>query len=204
VIQANLIKSARRVRGIFITLRANCPDPVNFNRFREALMSKRSLTFAGVLVFILLVAAPATAQQPSQTEEMAAARELIATMKITDQFKAILPAIMKNMATAMLVGRSPEFVRDFEAVQPKLVAALQDRSSQVNDVLATVYASNFSLQELQDMIAFYRTSTGQKVVERLPSVAQQSMQAGQLWGKQVAAEIRQQLIEELRKKGHDI
>jgi hypothetical protein len=30
------------------------------------------------------------------------------------------------------------------------------------------------------------------------------MQAGQLWGKQVAAKIRPQLIEELRKKGHDV
>ena len=111
---------------------------------------------------------------------------------------------MKSISTAMLVGRSPEFVRDFEAAQPKLMEAFQARYSELNDLLATVYASNFSAQELQDMTAFYRTPTGQKVLARLPSVAQQSLQVGQVWGKQVAGEVRQQLIDEMRKKGHDI
>ena len=167
-------------------------------------MSKRPLTIAGVLVFILLVAAPATAQQTPQPEAMAAARELMSTMKITDQFKTIMPMIMKSISTAVLAGRSPECVRDFEAALPKLMEAFEERYSRLNDELTTVYATSFSAQELQDMTAFYRTPTGQKVLERLPSVTQQSLQIGQVWGQRVAAEVRQQVIDELRKKGHDI
>jgi uncharacterized protein len=167
-------------------------------------MPKRLLTIAGMLTLIMLVAGAATAQQTPQAEEMAAARELVITMRVSDQFKAIMPTLMKSISSAMLVGRSPEFVRDFEAASAKLMDAVQERSGQLNEILATVYASNFNAQELKDMTAFYRTPTGQKVLERMPEVMQQSMQAGQVWGNQIAVEIQRRLIEEMRKKGHNI
>jgi len=165
--------------------------------------SRRLPSIAAVLVLTLLMAAPSAAQSPS-AEGMAAARELVTTMRLSDQLKALMPMIMNSMKTAMLAGRSPEFVRDFEAFVPKLMAEFDSRTGEFTDVLATVYAANFTAQELRDMTAFYRTPTGQKMLERLPTVMQQSMQLGQTYGKKIGDEVMQRMIEELRKKGHNI
>jgi hypothetical protein len=158
---------------------------------------------AGALALSLLMAAPAAAQSPP-TPEMAAARELVMTMKLSDQLRTLMPIIMKNMKSTMLVGRSPEFVRDFEATLPILMQAFETRYDEFADVVAAVYASNFTVQELQDVTTFYRTPTGQKMLERLPVVAQLSMQAGQAYGRKIAEECKQRMIEEMRKKGYDI
>ncbi len=54
------------------------------------------------------------------------------------------------------------------------------------------------------MMAFYRTSLGQKLLQKMPAIAQESLTAGQAWGRQVGAEVQSRMIEELRKKGHNI
>ena len=53
------------------------------------------------------------------------------------------------------------------------------RSDELIDLMATVYARNFTAAELHDVTAFYRTATGQKLLEKLPAVMQQAMTAGQ-------------------------
>jgi len=170
---------------------------------RETLMTKRLLSIAGLLILLALTAAPVAAQSP-RPEDLAAARELVTTMKLTEQMKALIPILMKNMKATMLIGRSPEFVRDFEAAMPTLMAAFDSRYGEFTDLMAGIYATNFTAPELQDMTAFYRTPTGQKVLRTLPAIAQQSVQAGQAWGLRIGEEIKQRMIDEMRKKGHAI
>ena len=52
--------------------------------------------------------------------------------------------------------------------------------------------------------AFYRTPTGEKFLQRLPTVTQQSMALGQKFGQSVASELQGRMIDELRKRGHKI
>jgi len=78
------------------------------------------------------------------------------------------------------------------------------RSSELVDLIAVVYARNFTAAELQQVSAFYRSPVGQKFLEKMPTITQESMQAGQKWGQTVAGEMRGRIIEELRKRGHNI
>jgi uncharacterized protein len=176
-------------------------------------MSKCSLLFAG-MALSLLIAGPAAAQQSPPavnavsaadvSDEMVAARELVTTMRMTDQLKSLVPMLVENMKTVVLAGRPADFAADFEAIKPVLIETFVRRSDEMTDVLATVYSKNFTGQELRDMTAFYRTPTGQKLLQLMPTVAQESMQAGQIFGHHIAAEIKERVIEELRKRGHDI
>ncbi|MNE88828.1 hypothetical protein D3C80_1861720 [compost metagenome] len=45
--------------------------------------------------------------------------------------------------------------------------------------LVKIYTSNFSEQELKDLIAFYESPLGKKVLEKMPSLTQQSAQLTQ-------------------------
>jgi uncharacterized protein len=166
-------------------------------------MLKRLFGMAGILGLCLLVAGPATAQSPP-SEQTAAARELVVAMKLTNQLKVLLPVLVKNLKSTMLIGRSPEFVRDFEAILPILMAEMESHYDEFADMVATVYAANFSAQELREITAFYRTPTGQKLLERLPAIAQQNMTLGQAWGAKIGEDLKKGMIDAMRKKGYNI
>jgi hypothetical protein len=94
--------------------------------------------------------------------------------------------------------------RDFDAVTPVLLDGFQGRLDDLSEAVAIIYANNFSADDLRGLIAFCKTPLGQRFLQRSATVAQQSVLAGQRFGQSVAAEMRQRIIEELRKKGHDL
>jgi uncharacterized protein len=154
------------------------------------------------LTLLLFAAKPALAQSPPP-DAMAAARELLVTMRIVDQFKAILPTVLQTMKPVIAQGR-PEIERDFDAIAPTLLEGMNARLNELSDLTATVYANNFSVEELRDITAFYRTPTGEKFLQKLPAVTQQSMALGQRFGQAVAGDLQGRIVDELRKRGHKI
>jgi len=154
------------------------------------------------LVALLLSAAPTLAQTPP-ADAVAAARELIVTMKAADTFKAILPSIVKALKPAIVQNR-PEVDRDFDAVMPILLEGMSARVNEVIDQVATLYARVFTAAELREITAFYRGPTGQKFVNNQTVIMQESMTIGQQFGQTVARELQSRVIEELRKRGHKI
>jgi hypothetical protein len=171
---------------------------------RRAVMRKASCKHSWIrtacLTICLLAAGPAGAQSPSP-EAMAAARELIVTMRAADYFKTLMPAIMQQLKPAIVQNR-PQVERDYDAIVPLLLDSMN--ANEIIDQIAALYARNFSVEELREVVAFYRGPTGQKFVQKLPLITQESMVIGQRFGQSIGAEIRGRIVEELRKRGHDI
>jgi len=69
----------------------------------------------------------------------------------------------------------------------------QQRLGELTDVMAAIYASNFTVDELHDIMAFYQSPAGQKYIQRAPMIAQQSMAAGQQFGREVAKDVEQEM-----------
>ena len=59
-----------------------------------------------------------------------------------------------------------------------------------------------ALRAARDLIAATRATDQMKLM--LPTVMQESMSVGQAFGQRIAGELRSRMIEELRKKGHNI
>jgi len=78
------------------------------------------------------------------------------------------------------------------------------RVNEIIDQVAALYARNFTAAELNEVVAFYRGPTGQKFIQKLPLITQESMVIGQRFGQSIAAELRSRIVDELRKRGHDI
>jgi hypothetical protein len=55
----------------------------------------------------------------------------------------------------------------------------------VNGVIP-IYQKHFTEEDLQAAIKFYRSPAGRRFIEKQPIVVQESMQAGQQWGQQIA------------------
>ena len=156
-----------------------------------------------IVACLLLLSAPATRAQTPTADAMAAARSLVNTMKLADQYKALLPAILLSLKPALTQDR-PEIERDYEAMMPMIADAFTPYYTSMVDGIAAVYAANFTTAELRDFEAFYRQPTGQKMLEKMPVVSQQALAVGQEIGRKAAEDLRQRLTEALRQKGHKL
>src|SRR5262249_26020639 len=102
----------------------------------------------------------------------------------------------------MMMQRHPEAGKDFDSIMPVINDVAVRRSEELVDLLATVYARNFSVDELHDITAFYHTPTGQKLIERQPTLARESMAGAQQWAVGLQAELAQRIEQELSKREH--
>ena len=160
-------------------------------------MSKR-LMIIGVMLLFSISTAPAQTPSP---EALAMARSLISTMKLTDQYKALLPVILLSIKPAVVQGR-PEIERDYDAMAAQIADAYAPYYSSMVDSAASLYASNFTVDELREIDAFYRLPVGQKLLQKSPAITQQSMQIGQDASRKAAEDLRIRLTDLLRQKGH--
>jgi hypothetical protein len=162
-------------------------------------MSRHLLIIASILLFSVC-ASPAQAPSP---DAMTAARSLVTTMKLSDQYKALLPAILLTLRPTLTQDR-PEIERDYDAMMPTIADAFTPYYNAMVDDIATVYAGNFTVGELHEIEAFYQKPVGQKLLEKSPALAQQSNQVGQDSSRKAADDLRARLTEALRQKGHKL
>ncbi len=66
-----------------------------------------------------------------------------------------------------------------------------------SDIIA-IYAKEFSQEELEDMIAFYETPTGQKAIRKVPELMSKGALIGAQRVKNNIGELQQMLAEEVR------
>ena len=159
-------------------------------------MSRRLLIICSILLFSTC-AAPAQTPSP---EAMSAARSLVTTLGLSDEYKALLPVILLGLKP-VLTQQRPELEREYDAVLPKMADAFAPYYSAMVDAAATIYANNFTADELREIEAFYSRPAGKKLLERSQAIAQQTTQVGQETGRKATEALRARLAELLRQKG---
>lgn len=156
-----------------------------------------------IVVCLMLLPPPAARAEAPAPDAMEAARSLVTTMKLADQYKALLPAILLSLKPALVQDR-PEIERDYDAMMPMMADAFTPYYTSMVDGIAAIYATNFTAAELRDIEAFYRQPTGQKMLAKTPIISQQALAVGQEIGRKAAEDLRQRLTEALRQRGHKL
>jgi len=162
-------------------------------------MSRRLLTIAGAL---LLLVCAASAQAPSP-EAMTAARKLVVTLKIADQYRALLPQLLLKLRPVVAQDR-PEIERDYDALTVPGAEIYAPALTAMTDQIAALYARSFTVDELRQIEAFYAGPAGRKYLEKADALAQAAAQVSQDVSQKAADELKQRLIEALRQKGHKL
>ena len=160
-------------------------------------MLRRLLIICSILLFSTCVA---PAQSPSP-EAMTAARSLVTTLGLSDQYKALLPVILLGLKPVLTQER-PELEREFDALLPKMAGAYAPYYTAMVDAAATIYANNFTADELREIETFYSRPAGKKLLERSQAIAQQTAQVGQETGRKATEALRARLTELLRQTAH--
>jgi hypothetical protein len=140
----------------------------------------RSLLLA---TLCLVLSAPVLAQN---ADSDAATRDdvilYLRTMRSHDMMQRLLEVQSKSMQTMMhdqLVKEKGTLPANFDAVMQKAMADLVKGmpADEIIDAMIPAYQNHFTRSDIQAMNAFYSSPVGQKVLEELPSVMQEGMQA---------------------------
>ena len=90
--------------------------------------------------------------------------------------------------------------KDFDAAMPIVMKRAMSRFDQLAERLAEVYARNFSVDEIHDLVAFYRSPIGQKFIERQSTITSESMALGREFGREIATDLQEQMANEMKKR----
>ncbi|MGB0035468.1 MAG: DUF2059 domain-containing protein [Candidatus Acidiferrales bacterium] len=133
-------------------------------------------------------APPAAAPEKPDPAKEAAIRhvmDLMGTSKLGDQITSATTTQVRTFTSRSIPpDRQSEFMDRFSQKFKQLVPP-----ERINNAAIAIYASHFSLEDLQGIAQFYESPVGQRVTKVLPQVYQESEAAGMQIVRKEAMEI---------------
>jgi hypothetical protein len=168
----------------------------------------RILPAAGLLLGLALAAVPALAQQPAAPKPaspaaLAAAKEILAMKKANQMYQNAVPNIVAQTKDSLLQANL-NYQKDLNEVAVIVAQSLAGREKEIGEGMAQVYANEFTEQELKDLVAFYKSPLGQKLLSNEPRAVQLSMNYMNQWAQSFAETVNAQFRAEMRKRGKQI
>ena len=176
------------------------------------------LLAAGVAIPLALSGVPAMAQAPKQgaapapatqplkqasPAALAAAREILALKNAAAMYQAAVPNIVEQTKNA-LIQSNLNYQKDLGEVAVIVAKNLAGREKEIGEGMAQVYANEFSEQELKDLVTFYKSPLGQKLLATEPRAIQFSMSYMNQWALAFAGTVNEAFREEMKKRNKPI
>ncbi|MGA7994487.1 MAG: DUF2059 domain-containing protein, partial [Bradyrhizobium sp.] len=154
---------------------------------------------------LALTALPAAAQQPKPASPaaIAAAKEILAMKNASAMYAQAVPNIVQQTKD-QLMQTNLNYQKDLNEVAVIVAQKLAGKEKEIGEGMAAVYASDFTEQELKDLVNFYKSPLGQKLLSTEPRAIQQSMGFMNQWAQQFAETVNGEFRAEMRKRGKQI
>ena len=166
----------------------------SLNRLALVALAFGCLTFAG--------AARAQGPAPSPAA-LAAAKELMALKRADAMFEPLIPGVIES-AKNQFLPTNPNLAKPLDEVAAQLHKEYEPKRAEIIDLVAKIYAQHFTEAELKEIVAFYKTPAGKKMLAEEPAAINQSLTAAQDWANQFSDVVLQRFRTEMQKKGYKL
>lgn len=176
-------------------------------------MSKfsRTLAAAGLALGLALTGVPAVAQQSGASTPLkegtpaaiAAAKEILAMKNANAMYANAIPNLVEQTKNVLL-SSNLNYQKDLNEVAVIVAKNLAGREKEIGDGMAKIYANEFTEQELKDLVTFYKSPLGQKLLSTEPRAIQFSMSYMNQWAQVFSETVNGQFRAEMKKRGKDI
>lgn len=166
------------------------------------MMRMKALVAVALSAGILALSVPAMAQEVPP-EQLALARKYI---DLTDR-AAIFEVTMVEIGIGtmrQIVTQNPEIIEQTDAAISKTLEEYKGRKGELLDQFARVYAVRFSIEELQEIVAFYESPTGQKLATANTEVNADLQKVVQVFTNTMRQEFFAKVRAELRAQGIEV
>jgi uncharacterized protein len=172
----------------------------------------RILSAAGLALGLALSVAPASAQQkdapapslkPGTPAALAAAKEILALKNAGAMYASAVPNLVEQAKNG-LIQTNLNYQKDLNEVAIIVAKELAGREKEIGDAMAQIYANEFTEQELKDLLTFYKSPLGAKLIAVEPRAIQFSMSYMNRWAQQFAGTVDASFRAEMKKRGKPI
>jgi hypothetical protein len=153
-----------------------------------------------VIIALAAFIPAARAQQPSAAS-IQLAKQVIAIKGATATFTPLIAGVVEQ-AKILFLQQNPGLAKDLNEAAAKIRADLQPRFSEISDEVVRLYATNFTEQELKDILAFYQSPAGKKMLTAEPNIIESSMAFAGNWANKLSEEVVPKMRDEMKKRGH--
>jgi uncharacterized protein len=163
-----------------------------------------------VALGLALGAVPAAAQQPQQQPApalkpaspgaLAAAREILTMKNVHVVYANAVPTIVQKTKDALLQSNL-NYQKDLDEVAVIVAQKMAGRENEIGERMANVYANEFTEQDLKDLVTFYKSTLGQKLLSTEPKAIQMSMASMNQWAQAFADTVAGEFRAEMHKRG---
>jgi uncharacterized protein len=161
-----------------------------------------ALTGAALLAAVVF-GGPAISQSQPTAEAVDTARQIITLKGGENIFNTLIPGVIEQ-GRYMFEQQNPNLGSPLREVAAKLRNEFAPRQAELNIEVAKVYASRFTEKEIKDLLVFYQSPLGRKLITEEPKAIDQSMTYAQDWARKMSDEVVAKMRAEMKKLGHDI
>ena len=135
--------------------------------------------------------------------------------------RANIEALLKDTGMLANMNRiidllTPQIIGSLKKTNGEIPAAVWDEFTGIcteemkrslpefEEPVIAIYDANFSADEIKQLVAFYQSPVGRKIMVQLPQLMQQSVTMGQSWGQQAGARAVERIRALAKQKGYDL
>jgi hypothetical protein len=164
--------------------------------------TRRAARLSAVAIALVLSSPAAFAQQPSSAA-VATAKEIVSLSGATAMFNPLVAGVVEQ-AKLLFLQQDPGLSKDLNEITAKLRSDLNPRQDELTVEMARQYATRFTEPELKEVLAFYNSPTGKKLLVEQPQIGDISLKFAQDWANNLSDEVVGKMREELKKRGHTL
>jgi uncharacterized protein len=166
-------------------------------------ITARAILAAVVVSAMSLLSGVASAQQLPSASAIATARQLLELKGAFSVYDNAVPGLIEQVK-AQLMQNNISYQKDINEIAAKLAQDLQGRDAEMGTEMARLYATDFTEQELKDLLNFYKSPLGKKVLVQEPKTIAASLQFMRSWSQKFGDEVDGKFHEEMKKRGKPI
>ena len=167
------------------------------------------MNMIGLVRFALVVLAasmclsfssPARAQTPSH---LAAAKDLVDLIGAAREFEPLVTGVIIATASQYL-SSNPTLSKDLNEIAELLVTEFLPRRGEIQNEVIKLYAQRLSEQEIKDLLTFYRSPLGKKMLVESAYIIGEAVKRADTIAAKLREEVTVRMRAELKKRGKDI
>ena len=147
-------------------------------------------------------AAPNAAHQPSPAA-LSLAKQILEIKHVEDVFKPLIRGVVIKTRD-MFMQTNFMWGKDLNEIAANLEKEYSARTNELLDRAARIYATHFSEPELKQLLSFYQSPLGQKVIDEEPKALDESMAMAGTWADDFSQDVINKMRAEMKKRGHDL
>jgi hypothetical protein len=154
-------------------------------------------------VFCLNFSGASHAQPAPTASHLAAAKELVDLVGAAREFEPLVTGVIIQSASNYLQG-NPAMAKDLNEIAEQLVTEYLPRKAELPNEVVRLYASRLTEKEIRDVLTFYKSPLGQKMLTESQYVISEAFKKGEVFAANLRVEVAAKVRAELIKRGHKL